>query len=294
VNLVAIVTLPRQVETAEPAGTMVGRVLDAVPEAIVVLADDGTVAFANRKLERLCGYRRGELTGVGADHLLLEPSTAPGAGMCVRKDGACFPATVHVSNIAIDGDTYAICTIRDESDRWKAEEELAQQAMRDPLTELPNRRLLLDRVDQAIRRNRRTRGAVALLYIDLDWFKEINDTYGHRTGDLVLKEVAARLQRAVRPSDTVARLGGDEFVVLCDPIADGTTAPAIARRVLVALTEPAELGGVRLDLSASVGVAVSWGARTSGTALLQAADACLYRAKRAGRGRLELRNLHRG
>src|SRR5215216_4592011 len=114
----------------------VAKVLDAVPEAIVVIGRDGHVDFANRKLERLCGYRRGELVGLAVDRLILEPERAPGTGACIRKDTGCFPATIHASKMAIDGTGYAIFTIRDDSDRWQAEEQLTQEAMRDPLTGL--------------------------------------------------------------------------------------------------------------------------------------------------------------
>jgi diguanylate cyclase (GGDEF)-like protein/PAS domain S-box-containing protein len=265
----------------------VARVLEAVPEAIVVIGEDGRIAYASKKLERLCRYARHELVGLSAERLLLEPGRVGGATTCVRKDGACFPATVHVSGIHIGGEKFAVCTIRDESERWLAEEELAQQAMRDPLTGLPNRTLLTDRLDQALRRARRADGGVALLYVDLDWFKDVNDQYGHLAGDAVLREVAARLRTAVRPGDTVARIGGDEFVVLCDPVSGAPAASEIAARVLTGLTQPVILEDVSIDLSASVGVALSNGRSTS-RSLVAAADAALYRVKRTGRGRFDI------
>src|SRR4051812_12944543 len=271
----------------------VANVLDAVPEAIVVVANDRSIAYANRRLERLCGYRRGQLAGMPVDDLMLEPDGGAGAVTCMRKGGACFPATVQASSITINGAKYAVCTIRDDSERWLAEEELAAKAMRDPLTGLPNRTLLTDRLEQALRRMRRSAGAVALLYVDLDWFKEINDEFGHLTGDAVLREVALRLRAAVRPSDTVARLGGDEFVILCEPVTGPQDAHEIAERVLRSLSETFCIDGHELVLSASVGVALSWGARTSSRALLHAADTSLYRAKRGGKGRAELAPAHK-
>jgi diguanylate cyclase (GGDEF)-like protein len=165
--------------------------------------------------------------------------------------------------------------------------------MRDPLTGLPNRTLLMDRLEQALQRMRRMAGAVALLYVDLDWFKEINDGFGHLTGDAVLRDVASRLRTAVRPSDTVARIGGDEFVILCDPVSGPDTAQEIAERVLRALGQTTVVDGHAMQLSASVGVALSWGARTTSRALMHAADTSLYRAKRAGRGRCELAPLRK-
>ena len=271
----------------------VARVLDAVPEAIVLVGSDRRIVHANRKLERLCGYRRGELNGMVIEDLMLEPSQGSGAHTCMRKGGACFPATVQVASMGIEGDEFAVCTIRDDSERWHTEEQLAAKAMRDPLTGLPNRTLLMDRLEQALQRMRRATGLVALLYVDLDWFKEINDEFGHLTGDAVLRDVAVRLRTAVRPSDTVARLGGDEFVILCDPVTSAPTAYEIAQRVLRALSETITVDSQEMALSASVGVALSWGPRTTSRALLHAADTSLYRAKRAGKGRCELAPAHK-
>jgi diguanylate cyclase (GGDEF)-like protein len=190
--------------------------------------------------------------------------------------------------MGIDGNEFAVCTIRDDSERLDTEEELAAKAMRDPLTGLPNRTLLMDRLELAMQRMRRMAGAVAVLYVDLDWFKEINDEFGHLTGDAVLRDVAACLRGAVRPSDTVARIGGDEFVILCDPVNGPDSAHEIAERVLRALAQTTLLDEQAMKLSASVGVAVSWGPGTTSRALLHAADTALYRAKRGGRGRSEL------
>src|SRR6266480_3257415 len=142
----------------------VTRVLDAVPEAIVLISSDRLIVHANRRLERIFRYRRGELNGLCVDELMLEPMQGSGSNTCMRKGGACFPATLQVASMAIGGEEYAVCTIRDDSERWLAEEELAAKAMRDPLTGLPNRTLLTDRLEQALQRARRMSGAVALLY----------------------------------------------------------------------------------------------------------------------------------
>ncbi len=152
-------------------------------------------------------------------------------------------------------------------------------ARHDPLTDLPNRSFFHDRVRRAIAEARRDEGRVALLLLDLDRFKEINDTLGHRNGDLLLEEVGRRLQAAVRGSDSVARLGGDEFGVLVRRVADPDAALATARQVRRVLREPYELAGVALDVDASVGVAVSPDHGDDVETLLQRADVAMYLAK---------------
>ena len=263
----------------------VATVLDAVPEAIVIVTWDGQIAFANRVLEQLVGFRRSQLSDMPVASILPEVRMEDGKGLCQRSDGRVFPAEIRTSKLVRGATTYTVCTIHDESAWWEAEEELARRAMADALTGLANRTLLQDRLENALLRVRRSRGQVAVLYVDIDWFKEINDLYGHASGDAVLRHVATVLQRAVRPSDTVARFGGDEFVVLCDPVGDVGEARDIGRRIVLALRAPVDVGGVRIPMSASVGVGVSWGPDTTPASLLDAADTSLYRAKDAGRGR---------
>jgi len=168
--------------------------------------------------------------------------------------------------------------------RQRTEQRMRHEALHDPLTGLANRTLLRDRLEHAIARSERGRGATAVLFIDLDNFKGVNDTHGHITGDAVLVESAKRLQAAVRPGDTVARIGGDEFVALCEDV-DADSALAVARRLQEALRPPFIAGNVEHHLSASIGVAL--GDREP-ERMLGNADAASYRAKAAGRGRVEL------
>ena len=160
-----------------------------------------------------------------------------------------------------------------------------RQAYHDTLTGLPNRALFQHRL-----RDRAINGAPplsAVLFIDLDGFKAANDTYGHAVGDDLLVTVGHRLKEAVRVTDTLARFGGDEFTVLLDRIVSPAEAEAIADRVLALLEEPMVVGGVKLYVSASVGVAVG-GPAVPGETLLRQADAAMYRAKSAGKGRYEV------
>ena len=186
-----------------------------------------------------------------------------------------------------------IGTSQDVTDSKRAEEqsgtllaELAHQALHDALTGLPNRALLLDRLDQALAQAARTGSAVAVLFLDLDRFKLVNDSRGHAAGDQLLVRVAERLRQVVRPADTVARFGGDEFVMICQDAGVVGHAMHVADRVAEAFHPPFPLGADDMFLNVSIGIAVSDG-RTSAAELLRNADAAMYQAKEHGRGRCE-------
>jgi diguanylate cyclase (GGDEF)-like protein len=162
-------------------------------------------------------------------------------------------------------------------------EELAHRALHDALTELPNRVLLADRLELALARLRRRRTRLAVTFLDLDGFKQVNDRRGHEIGDRVLKVIAERLRRVVRPSDTLARFGGDEFTVLSEDLADERAATEIADRLAGAVGEPVPLGnGSDVHLRASIGIAFAAGPDDSPETLIREADVAMYRAKRLG------------
>ena len=165
--------------------------------------------------------------------------------------------------------------------------ELARSGQRDPLTGLPNRLLMLDRLESAIAAARREETRIAVLFIDLDDFKRINDTLGHATGDEALKLAARRLQSAVRDSDTVSRHGGEEFLVLLPGISQAADAASVAQKLLAALAAPARAGEHRLQLSASVGITIYPEDAEDAETLIGRADAAMYRAKRRGPGGFE-------
>ncbi len=177
----------------------------------------------------------------------------------------------------------AVLALHDVTGMKLAEAALRRQALRDPLTDLPNRLLLIDRLEHAMARDDRDRRLLALLYIDLDGFKNVNDTLGHAMGDVVLGEVATRLREAVRSSDTVARLGGDEFAVLVEDASEGELT-GLPERLLARLCAPLDVGDRHLVITASLGVATSTTAATASD-LLRNADLAMYAAKAAGRAR---------
>jgi diguanylate cyclase (GGDEF)-like protein/PAS domain S-box-containing protein len=188
-----------------------------------------------------------------------------------------------------DANGAAIRVVGSQTDvtaRKEAEERLQHDALHDALTGLPNRVLFLDRLDQAIRRGQRSTPtpAAAVLFVDLDRFKLVNDSLGHQVGDELLKAVARRLESAVRPPDTVARLGGDEFTVLLDGVSDAHEAALVAERVHATLKTPFEIGDRELHIDASIGIALA-AADAAPDAVLRDADVAMYRAKAEGKGR---------
>jgi diguanylate cyclase (GGDEF)-like protein/PAS domain S-box-containing protein len=173
--------------------------------------------------------------------------------------------------------------------RLAAERGLRHQALHDPLTQLPNRALMLDRLRLALARRRREARWVAVLHLDIDDFKGVNDSLGHVAGDSLLQAFAPRLSEALRPSDTLARLGGDEFAILLEGLDDPAESVKVAERLLAVVGEPVELSGVTLRLTASIGIALAAPDATDDSEdLLRDAGVAMYRAKRAGGGRSEL------
>lgn len=210
----------------------------------------------------------------------------------VRRDGTTIRVRQTVAvEIGPDGEPERASVLgRDVSDEQQALDELAYKATHDALTGLPNRSLLVDHLELALARSARDRRPVGVLFVDLDRFKIVNDTYGHDAGDELLRDLADRMEAVLRPSDTVARLGGDEFVVLCEDIDGENDALTIAERIRTAIEDsPFRFQGVDLTVGASIGIAISNGGSSREPAnLLQRADAAMYRAKNAGRGRTEL------
>ena len=194
----------------------------------------------------------------------------------------------HVTDLRSDRQIRGVVfNARDITERVRLEEQLTRQAFHDGLTGMANRALFRDRLDQALARSARSLGVLAVLLVDLDGFKQVNDSLGHDAGDELLKVVAERFESELRPSDTLARLGGDEFAVLIDG-AHESQASSVAIRLLGSLAEPVWIAGRELSVGASIGVALHPGGTARSEDLLRHADVAMYAAKEAGRGRFEL------
>jgi diguanylate cyclase (GGDEF)-like protein/PAS domain S-box-containing protein len=225
--------------------------------------------------------------------VFAELAATPGAVRRIEcramKEGEWRHIETIVTNLLHDPAVQGIvCNSRDMTERKVAQEALDRQAYHDGLTGLPNRALFLDRLEVALTRAKRRRSTVAVMFLDLDRFKVINDSLGHEPGDRLLAAVARRLEGALRPEDTVARFGGDEFTVLCEDLGADLEPVGIADRISRSLATPFTLDDREVFLSASIGIAVAPQEHARADSLLRDADAAMYRAKERGRSRVEV------
>jgi len=272
------------------------------PVGMAMLGDDGLFVEVNDAFAGLLGRPREELLGASFETIVhpeeLSAATANRQRIAnghadaaqaerrlVRRDGTVFWGRVVVTRLEDDTGAVWLASLEDISDRKQAEERLLMLALHDPLTGLPNRRLLLDRLERALARSRRAGRDVAVLFLDLDHVKRINDSLGHDAGDELLATIARNVAEVVRTTDTVARLGGDEFVVVCEQVADLAELEQLAERVLEAVRLPVDLGGERVVVTASIGVVLASSQDDSPQDLLRSADAAMYVAKNGGRAR---------
>lgn len=285
------------------AGQLAISALDSLPAPIAVIDADGRIATVNRAWEafRLSAGGDPAQYGPGANYTqICEELAAQGV------EGAAAAADGVRAVLSGERETFSLeYRVPGTEDRWYVSRisplvgtsggavvlhgditDLVHQALHDPLTGLPNRELLHDRLDGAIARARRERGILAMLIVDLDNFKVVNDAFGHSAGDDVLVAAAQRLSGVTRPGDTVARLGGDEFVILCEGLEGEHEAKAIAERVVHALDFVAPLDGddIRARVTVSVGVVIG-GDDVDVQTMLRTADAAMYEAKARGRNR---------
>jgi diguanylate cyclase (GGDEF)-like protein/PAS domain S-box-containing protein len=274
-------------------------------DIIAVLEDDLTIRYHTPSVERVLGYGEHELVGASLGELLAEgeadkvrdllaqvhaaPSVPLPADLRLRrKNGSVSQLETVFTNLLGDPNVAGVVvTARDVTERRALEEQLAHQAFHDSLTGLANRLLFRDRVEHALELTRRRNRLVAVLFVDLDDFKTINDSLGHAAGDDLLVAVARRIQACLRPEDTCARLGGDEFGVMVENVLDPDAAIVVARRMLAALSEPLELFGSNVEVEASVGIALGSSSLTT-SELLRNADLAMYRAKSEGKSRFAL------
>ena len=286
------------------AEARIRAVVDHVVDGIITIDQHGTLESFNPAAERIFGYQAAEVLGRNVKLLIPEPDRSAHDGylanyarasqrtivcsgrevMGLRSDGSTFPMDLAVSEYPLDGRRVFTGIVRDITERKRAEDQLTYQATHDLLTGLPNRTLLQRHMEQAIASSRDQDASFALLLLDLDRFKEINDTFGHHYGDTILQQVSPRLLGAVRESDTVARLGGDEFGI-CLPCADRATADQIAERILASLKQPILVDGLAFDASISIGIALYPEHGQDIVTLMQRADVAMYKAKRAQIGR---------
>ena len=260
-------------------------------DGIIMVDTQGKIAYFNRAAERMFGYHRNQVLGQRVEKLipgphLLEAGGAPlpswEAEGC-RRDDSVFPVEGSASVFKGSTGRFVTYVLRDLSERKRFEEQLLHMANHDALTGLANRNLLLDRLELTLAQARRNESLTAVLFLDLDRFKIINDTLGHAFGDLLLKSTAERLQSCVRDEDTIARLGGDEFIVLLADLHNLQDAAIVAQKIIDALSQPILLEGSEIFVTTSIGITLFPHDGNDGNSLLKNADTAMYRAKEQGR-----------
>jgi len=272
-------------------------VLEAIPDAVVVTDKEGNIVFVNRAAEAMTGYDRKALIGQAVETLVPERLRGihvrhrrsfysrglprlMGDGIkdfsLRRKDGAIVPVEISLGPVGAD----TVAVVRDVTERRRMEAALEHRALHDPLTDLPNRSLFFDRLRQALHAARRDGSQVALVMLDLDGFKAINDTRGHATGDAVLREVAGRLRLGLRATDSVARLGGDEFAWILPRVTSHRFVDAMVRKRLAVAQEPVDLDGEQIDVGVSAGIAMYPDDGQDPDTLMRRADRAMYSVKR--------------
>jgi diguanylate cyclase (GGDEF)-like protein/PAS domain S-box-containing protein len=267
----------------------------------IAITEDGRFSYTNAKFDEIFGYCSDEirklgpldLTAASGREIVAEQSLRCLSGELdqfvyvgrgLRKDGSAVHIEIHGSALDIGGKLALITLAMDVTAREAAEQRIMQLACRDGLTGLANRGVFVDALKQAIARADRGDKGFALLYLDLDHFKDVNDTLGHPAGDLLLKFVAKQLQASVRATDTVARFGGDEFSVIAADVVEPADAALLANRLLRAISKPFSVHGNEICSGASIGIAVFGSYTRDPESLLSHADMALYRAKAEGRG----------
>ena len=291
---------------AEDERRLAAVVLNCMSEAVAVTDEQNLIVTVNAAFTEVTGYSPEEVLGKnpkllssGAQPLafykalwekLSKTGSWQGEIWNRRKSGEVYAEWLSINLVRDEHGKliHHVAVFSDISERKASEKRIHHLAHYDVLTDLPNRALFNDRFHQAISKAKRDKAHVALMFIDLDKFKPINDTLGHDVGDLLLREVAQRMQHCVRESDTVARIGGDEFVVLLPGIESTQTALRVAEKILRVLNQPFELAGHHLEMSASIGVAVYPEHGVDEKILVKNADTAMYLAKNGGRNNARL------
>src|SRR6266550_386197 len=271
-----------------------------ISDLVLVLDNAGVVRYQSASVQRTLGYGPDDLIGTNVDNLVsaIDAPTVvellsdlPAGGMTHiesqvrRRDGQLVAVDLVATKAAEDEHADGLVLTMHDVSKWKdLEEQLTRQALHDPLTGLPNRALYIDRLEHALGRRRRHARNVAVLFLDLDDFKTVNDSLVHDAGDVLIRQVATRLLGSIRPGDTAARFGGDEFAVLLEDVDEDQTI-AVVNRIFSEFDVPFDLGDRSLLVNASVGIALSSDELPDVQDMLRASDTAMYEAKDAGKGK---------
>ena len=278
-------------------------------DGIVTISETGEIEGFNPAAEEIFGYTQEEVAGKPVTMLLapemqkqycdelqhyLHSGHRGSVGIrgqevvAIRKNGEQFPMELSASEMELKEQRFFVAIVRDVTERKLVEHRIKHMAHHDHLTGLPNRSLFIDQLEHAIKLAKRRNHKTAVLFLDLDGFKQINDTLGHEAGDQLLKEVAARLKIVIRESDVAARMGGDEFTFVLNDIGTHENAAAVAQKIIDTLSEKFNLKGHESQIGGSIGVALYPDDAADHEALLRKADEAMYVAKKSGKNTYRL------
>ena len=273
-------------------------------DGIITIDEAGNILGFNPAAELVFGYAQQEILGRNVNILMPEPMHSAHDGFlqryirtgeakimgvsgrevtAVRSNGEQFPMEVSISEMVLGGSRYFVGIVRDITERKQAEQKIAHLAHYDYLTDLPNRALFLSTLEHSMLLAKRNDYRVAVLFLDLDGFKQVNDTLGHDAGDLLLQGVSARLKRIIRESDTVARVGGDEFTFVLNDVGTNGDIALVAGKIVAALSEPFELKGRQCRIGGSIGISVFPDDAGDLDQLVRQADEAMYLSKQSGK-----------
>lgn len=297
----------RTLETLTESENRFRSVVESANDAIILIGQSGEIMSWNRSAETTFGYNESEILlkplstlfpasysqnlspNEACDPLITSGLLRPGSKATelngLKQDGTEFPLEISLSSWETSEGIFYSGIVRDVTERKFLEEQLTHQALHDPLTKLANRALFRDRVEHAIDRGGRRRSPIAVLFLDLDNFKSVNDTLGHAAGDELLVSVTERLQACLRTTDTPARLGGDEFAVLVEDLENTDGAVMIAERIRSVLEAPMSICGTEIFVSTSIGIATTVSFKETPEHLLRNADVAMYMSKSSGKNR---------
>jgi len=288
----------------EKSQSQLQAIIHNAMDGIITINEAGDLLGFNPAAEQIFGYAQQEILGKNMCLLMPEPFRSECnsyinqflqtgkrkiIGVCgreviaVRKNGEQFPMELSASEMAFGGQRYFVGIVRDITERKQADEKIAYLAHYDYLTDLPNRALFLENLEHDVSMAKRNKYKLAVLFLDLDGFKNVNDTLGHDAGDLLLRGVSRRLKEAIRASDTVARVGGDEFIFVLNVIGSEGDAALMANKIIMTLSAPFELKGQQCHVGGSVGISMYPDTSKDPETLIKQADKAMYLAKQSGK-----------
>ncbi len=278
----AFVVYRRRIHDFSRNHHLLDDIINKISASVLVLDHQGTVIKANHEAGIMFGYDINDLSGLAFGHLLKESSTDGLLGQ--RQDGTTFMVQVERNAAIFEQQEIDIVTVLDITQQRMTEDHLSSLAYHDILTHLPNRLLFDERLQLEISHAQRKEQMLAVLYLDLDKFKPVNDTHGHEIGDLLLKDVAIRLRSCLRESDTVSRRGGDEFTIITPNIGTRESCEKVAMAILEQVERPFHIQGLELNIGCSIGISIFPTDGNNAHLLVGRADVAMYQAKQIGRG----------